>query len=108
MKEKALTWLEASDTKMRRFRAPESLMRRHPAHDVQLGERKKPHPLLLFRFQAAQDARTGHRPRLPIPFLRAGYVDFLPYVYTDMNLNNRSISYRVSDHYPLWAEFSNT
>lgn len=46
--------------------------------------------------------------KLAIPFLRAGYVDFLPYVYTDKNLSNRSISHRVSDHYPLWAEFSIT
>ena len=27
MQEKALAWLEAPDTKMRRFRAPDSLMR---------------------------------------------------------------------------------
>ena len=46
--------------------------------------------------------------KLPIPFLSAGYVDFLPYVYTNKNLSNRSISHRVSDHYPLWAELSIT
>jgi len=46
--------------------------------------------------------------KLAIPFPNAGHVDFLPYVYTDKNLSRRSISYRVSDHYPLWAKFAIT
>jgi len=44
--------------------------------------------------------------KLSAPFLSAGFVDFLPYVYTETKLSKRSISYRVSDHYHLWAEFS--
>lgn len=44
-------------------------------------------------------------PRLSIPFRTGGYVNFLPYVYTDTNLSKNSISYRLSDHYPLWVEF---
>ncbi len=43
--------------------------------------------------------------KLSLEYVRSGYVDFLPYVYQDTNLNKRSISYRVSDHYPLWTEF---
>ena len=31
--------------------------------------------------------------------------NFLPYVYTEMNLTKVSISHRMSDHYPLWVEF---
>lgn len=31
--------------------------------------------------------------------------DFLPHVYTNTNLSRSSISYRISDHYPLWVEF---
>ena len=35
----------------------------------------------------------------------AGYVDFCPYVYGDQSLTRQALSYRVSDHYPLWVEF---
>ena len=45
-------------------------------------------------------------PLLSMTCTNAGYFDFLPYVYTDANLSKSSISYRISDHYPLWAEFS--
>jgi endonuclease/exonuclease/phosphatase family metal-dependent hydrolase len=34
----------------------------------------------------------------------AGSFDFVPHVLTD--LDRRSLSFRISDHYPLWAEFS--
>ena len=50
--------------------------------------------------------QSGSRSRrLSMNYLRGGGFDFLPYVYTDTNLNRRSISYRISDHYPLWVEF---
>ena len=45
-------------------------------------------------------------PRLSIPYVQSGGFDFLPHVYTDRNLTKNSISYRLSDHYPLWVEFS--
>jgi hypothetical protein len=32
-------------------------------------------------------------------------MDFLPHVYTDTGLTRSEISWRVSDHYPLWTEF---
>lgn len=44
-------------------------------------------------------------PKLAIPFRAAGYVDFQPFVYTDQTLSKASLSFRVSDHFPLWAEF---
>lgn len=34
-----------------------------------------------------------------------GNFDFLPHVYTNTSLTRSSISFRVSDHYPLWVEF---
>ena len=42
---------------------------------------------------------------LNMQYQTGGYFDFLPYVYTGTNLSKSSISYRISDHYPLWAEF---
>lgn len=45
-----------------------------------------------------------------IPALDLGYTkeggnfDFVPYVMQDLGLNE--ISWKISDHYPLWAEFS--
>ncbi|MCB1954123.1 MAG: endonuclease/exonuclease/phosphatase family protein [Rhodocyclaceae bacterium] len=45
-------------------------------------------------------------PMLGMSHLRAGHVDFLPYVYRGVGLTKSAISYRVSDHYPLWAEFA--
>jgi len=34
---------------------------------------------------------------------RGGYVDFLPHVYP--SLTKTEVSWRISDHYPLWVEF---
>lgn len=42
---------------------------------------------------------------LNMNYQTGGYFDFLPFVYTDLDLSKNSISYRISDHYPLWAEF---
>jgi endonuclease/exonuclease/phosphatase family metal-dependent hydrolase len=42
---------------------------------------------------------------LTMQYQTGGYFDFLPFMYTETNLSKNSISYRISDHYPLWAEF---
>mgnify|MGYP000014706350 CR=1 FL=1 len=42
---------------------------------------------------------------LDMKFSTGGCFDFLGHLYTDVGLSKRSISYRISDHYPLWAEF---
>ena len=34
---------------------------------------------------------------------RAGSIDFIPHVFA--GLKRRDVSWRISDHYPLWAEF---
>ena len=43
--------------------------------------------------------------RLSMAFKSGGQVDFLPFVYKDLGLTRMQISHRISDHYPLWAEF---
>jgi endonuclease/exonuclease/phosphatase family metal-dependent hydrolase len=45
-------------------------------------------------------------PKLSMPYRTAGFVDFLPFVYTGQGFSKQAISHRVSDHFPLWAEFS--
>lgn len=44
-------------------------------------------------------------PKLNMTYRSGGYVDFLPWVYTELNLTKSAKSYRISDHFPLWAEF---
>lgn len=34
-----------------------------------------------------------------------GNFDFMPHVYRELNLSRSEISYRISDHLPLWVEF---
>jgi len=55
--------------------------------------------------QIAWFETTRGRPRLSLDYRRGGHVDFLPFVYTETDLSKSEISYRVSDHYPLWVEF---
>lgn len=59
-----------------------------------------------FYDQIAWFANEQGEPLLDMRYARSGYVDFLPFVYRGLGLTRRAISYRVSDHYPLWVEFS--
>ena len=45
----------------------------------------------------------GPVPRLTLEYVRGGFVDFPAAIYPD--LSRSSLSWRVSDHYPLWTEF---
>ncbi len=45
-------------------------------------------------------------PALSLTYLRGGHFDFADIVMRCRDLNRRQLSYRISDHYPLWAEFS--
>lgn len=45
-------------------------------------------------------------PRLTLNYIKGGSFDFMPYLYKDTTLTKSSISFRMSDHYPLWVEFS--
>jgi endonuclease/exonuclease/phosphatase family metal-dependent hydrolase len=44
-------------------------------------------------------------PELTLKFLNGGTFDFVPYAMSSLNLTKNQLSYRISDHYPLWAEF---
>jgi endonuclease/exonuclease/phosphatase family metal-dependent hydrolase len=48
---------------------------------------------------------TNDRRKINLAFKSGGSVDFLPYAYVGEGLTRRQISDRVSDHFPLWAEF---
>ena len=48
---------------------------------------------------------TGRRALIDMDLRRGGHFDFMPHVYSGLNLSRTSISFRVSDHYPLWVEF---
>ncbi len=42
---------------------------------------------------------------IDLTFVNAGGFDFLPFFYRGSGLSKTSISWRISDHYPLWVEF---
>lgn len=58
-----------------------------------------------FYDQIAWFANAKGVPKLAMTYRSAGYIDFLPFVYTGLGLSKTAISSRISDHYPLWAEF---
>jgi len=45
-------------------------------------------------------------PKLSLDYRSAGGFDFTPHVLT--GLDRQSLSWRVSDHMPLWVEFQNS
>lgn len=47
-----------------------------------------------------------HLPNLSLEFLKAGSYDFVPVVLKNQNLTKLSLSWKMSDHYPLWTEFA--
>ena len=47
----------------------------------------------------------GGRALIDLTFASAGGFDFLPFFYRDAGLSKTSISWRISDHYPLWVQF---
>jgi endonuclease/exonuclease/phosphatase family metal-dependent hydrolase len=44
-------------------------------------------------------------PALSLTYLQGGHLDFVGSVLTSRNLTKQQLSWRISDHYPLWAEF---
>ena len=50
--------------------------------------------------------RTKTRPALSLNFKRAGHFDFKDVAMSSLGLDKRSLSFRISDHFPLWAEFA--
>ena len=48
---------------------------------------------------------TGSGALIDMTVNDGGSFDFMPFVYQDQNFTRNSISYRLSDPYPLWVEF---
>jgi endonuclease/exonuclease/phosphatase family metal-dependent hydrolase len=48
---------------------------------------------------------TGNGALIDLDLRNGGNFDFQPHVYTDTNLDRTSVSFRISDHLPLWVEF---
>ncbi|WP_458210785.1 endonuclease/exonuclease/phosphatase family protein [Haladaptatus sp. NG-SE-30] len=62
-------------------------------------------PTAKFYDQIAWFTEDGDRPALSLSFRQAGSFDFRDVALPRRELTMRSLSYRISDHYPLWAEF---
>lgn len=45
------------------------------------------------------------RPKLSLEFMGAGNYDFVPTAMNNCNLTKQKLSFMISDHYPLWANF---
>lgn len=48
---------------------------------------------------------TGRRALIDLTLQAGGNFDFMPHVYTELDLSRFSLSFRLSDHFPLWVEF---
>jgi endonuclease/exonuclease/phosphatase family metal-dependent hydrolase len=59
-----------------------------------------------FYDQIAWFAGDETRPGLSMKYTRGGNFDFTKVALKSRNLTKPQLSWRISDHYPLWAEFS--
>jgi len=48
---------------------------------------------------------TGRRALIDLALQAGGNFDFMPHTYTELGLTRFSLSFRLSDHFPLWVEF---
>ncbi|WP_237064217.1 endonuclease/exonuclease/phosphatase family protein [Microbulbifer zhoushanensis] len=48
---------------------------------------------------------VGDQALLDMEVRSGGSFDFMPHLYAGLGLSRTSVSYRISDHYPLWIEF---
>ncbi len=65
----------------------------------------KPH-LNKFYDQIAWFTGGNGLPALSLRYSRGGFFDFTKAALTTRGLTKAQLSWRISDHYPLWAEFS--
>jgi endonuclease/exonuclease/phosphatase family metal-dependent hydrolase len=49
---------------------------------------------------------SGARRKLNMAYVTAGFFDFVPFIYTETGFTKQTLQHRLSDHYPLWAEFN--
>lgn len=47
----------------------------------------------------------GGKRQLNMRYRSGGSFDFVPFLYTETGMERAQLQHRVSDHYPLWAEF---
>ena len=64
----------------------------------------EPH-LEKFYDQIAWFTADGDRPALSLDYREGGFFDFEGVALPRRSLDRRSLSWRISDHYPLWAAF---
>lgn len=65
------------------------------------------HPHLnKFYDQIAWFTGRNDLPALSLSYSRGGFFDFTESALTSRELTKTQLSWRISDHYPLWAEFS--
>lgn len=58
-----------------------------------------------FYDQIAWFTGNDNTPALSLKYLRGGNFDFTKVALKSLNLTRLQLSYRISDHYPLWTEF---
>ncbi|HUH27946.1 endonuclease/exonuclease/phosphatase family protein [Gelidibacter sp.] len=58
-----------------------------------------------FYDQIAWFNSQGKGPKLSMEFLSGGNYDFVPYALANRQLTKQNLSWLISDHHPLWAEF---
>lgn len=56
--------------------------------------------------QIAWFTGTNKAPKLSLNYVTSGNFDFVKAAMQSLNLTKSQLSFRISDHYPLWAEFS--
>jgi endonuclease/exonuclease/phosphatase family metal-dependent hydrolase len=62
--------------------------------------------LAKFYDQIAWFTGEDNTPALSLQYLRGGNFDFTKVALRSLDLTKTQLSWRISDHYPLWAEFS--
>ena len=58
-----------------------------------------------FYDQIAWFDKTPGVPALSLRYKKGGNFDFTKVALRSLNLSLNDLSYRISDHYPLWVEF---
>lgn len=61
-----------------------------------------------FYDQIAWFTGEENMPALSMKPIKSGYFDFTQSALSSLNLTKNQLSWRISDHYPLWTEFSLT
>lgn len=69
------------------------------------GDPSKPE-LSKFYDQIAWFTGSGNIPKLTLKYIRGGNFDFTRVALKSLDLTKIQLSWRISDHYPLWVEFS--